>query len=161
MKKHNTCPYCGITFPVRSYGQNETKFCSLKCYGDSMRGKVKDEGGKSYKLIRRGKTKVLKHRILIEQLLGTTLARGRIVHHINGDKRDNRIENLMVMTQSEHSIHHNAKHPYIKNCVVCGCRFVPRPTKRKTAKTCSASCLSMLRKGYEEEKRTAKQCSGK
>ena len=46
------------------------------------------------------------HRAVAEQKLGRTLVKGEIVHHINGDKFDNRPENLEVMTQSEHIKHH-------------------------------------------------------
>jgi hypothetical protein len=34
---------------------------------------------------------------------------GDVVHHINGDKTDNRIENLKYMTSSDHISLHNAQ----------------------------------------------------
>ena len=42
------------------------------------------------------------HRYLYEQHLGRKLTRHEVVHHINGDITDNRIENLQLMTLSEH-----------------------------------------------------------
>jgi hypothetical protein len=47
------------------------------------------------------------HRIVARNMLGRDLKKGEIVHHINGNRHDNRPENLQVMTQSEHCALHN------------------------------------------------------
>lgn len=49
---------------------------------------------------------VFEHRFLKEQELGRKLSNNEVVHHINHDKLDNRLENLMVMTRREHILHH-------------------------------------------------------
>lgn len=46
------------------------------------------------------------HRIVMEQSIGRFLSSSEVVHHINGDKKDNRIENLQVMSRSEHLKEH-------------------------------------------------------
>ena len=43
------------------------------------------------------------HRVIAEQILGRPLKRNEVVHHIDGNKRNNTPENLLVMTHSEHS----------------------------------------------------------
>lgn len=49
---------------------------------------------------------VYKHRHVIEKKLGRVLADNEHVHHINHDRSDNRVENLEVMTPTEHAKHH-------------------------------------------------------
>lgn len=43
------------------------------------------------------------HRLIIEKLLGRKLLRTEIVHHIDGNIRNNNINNLVVMSLAEHS----------------------------------------------------------
>lgn len=53
-----------------------------------------------------GRGYVQKHRLIMEQSVGRELTNAEIVHHINRDIDDNRLENLELTNRSLHAIEH-------------------------------------------------------
>jgi len=59
------------------------------------------------RVIQDGTREIFEHRYIMEQHLGRPLEPNEVVHHKNEDRMDNRLENLELMTRSQHIAHHN------------------------------------------------------
>ncbi len=79
---------------------------------------------------------VQEHRLMIEEKIGRYLYKHEEVHHLNGNKQDNRIENLELTTKSEHARKHMINRGWTKEQV----------TKRERTKIERYGHSGMIRK---------------
>ena len=120
-----TCDWCGTAFYKPASRLRKQNFCSYGCRNKWL-GKVNVEVrnvpghsaghkaphlrelnqrrnplGRMAKRPIRG-TSSATYRKVAEEMLGRALRPGEVVHHINGNRSDNRYENLAVLPEQEH-----------------------------------------------------------
>jgi len=122
--KHTTskqviCKICNTTFIVSNSRKDMAKFCSYYCYWKAQ--KTSQYTGKNHSCWKGGKYKkasgyimihrphhpfrtsdgyIREHRYVMEQHLKRHLRPTEIIHHINENTSDNRLENLMLFPNS-------------------------------------------------------------
>jgi hypothetical protein len=97
------CLQCGIDFYLSPSRLEHKKFCSASCYAQYQ--KIDFDGGK-YKRVNKSGVRFAIHRVIAEIILGRALDLAEIVHHIDGKKSNNSIDNLLIMNKKDHSIMH-------------------------------------------------------
>jgi hypothetical protein len=111
-----TCLICDKNYYVPKYRIRIAKFCSREChsiYQMQLLGKFTNnyKGGHlrkdGYRLVIHNGKLCYEHRLLVEKLLGRKLKKSEIVHHKDGNKMNNKVENLEITNRSKHLIMHN------------------------------------------------------
>jgi hypothetical protein len=93
------------------------------------------------------------HRVLMENKIGRLLEDGEVVHHVDGDKSNDDLKNLVLLTNYDHTRLHREECGSLVEliCPVCGCGFTVkgnlyrlRTKRNKTGLTCSRKCGVIL-----------------
>lgn len=143
------CEVCDEAFyakPSRLKRGSSTRYCSMDCRHLAEKtdrfirsdgyASVKDDDGKW----------ILEHRQLMERHIGRKLDTREHVHHKNGVKDDNRLENLEVLSVEDHALLHAPSKFHSKwvpkTCEFCDEEFEKRLSEvRKTKDSyCSRVC---------------------
>jgi hypothetical protein len=161
--EERACAHCDKPFyakrsAILDVTRKSGTFCSLECSRAAKKGKAVPWATPDKPVIhsagyvlawkpdhpRASRGRVFDHILVMESALGRLLEPWEQVHHLDGDKTNNRLENLELHSNSDHQKLHWALRTERKRetvvCSVCGSSFELVPWKAKTTKYCSKEC---------------------
>jgi len=176
------CKICQKSFQVGTYRVAEAMYCSRSC---QLRGYMKDhpemqqnirhprgldhhrwQGGRGlhssgYVVIKHQGKYVFEHRLVMSQHIGRPLKREEQVHHIDGNKKNNSLDNLLLLPSAKaHRLHHMREDVgTTRLCRKCGIGFRSHTQTSHYCEACKAfSCENCGKaktlKKYQPNKRT-------
>ncbi|KKN83539.1 hypothetical protein LCGC14_0297780 [marine sediment metagenome] len=127
------------TGEIATVSEADIEVVNLYAWRLGLNGYVYRVGGR-----KRGEVCLL-HRFVMN------VCNGEEIHHINGNRLDNRRENLEITTRSEHQRQHhshitsarnrsNRIYPLSRHCLGCGKLFRVHPDHRGRNRYCSRDC---------------------
>jgi len=158
------CQHCGKEFYASTSVINKGKgiYCSAQCQYAAMKGRtswrrmaldtrrIRQDGYIEVKVAETGKyirDWRLEHRAVMEMHLGRRLKPTETVHHLNEVKTDNHLENLQLLSNSDHVRRHPTPRKRVKIiCQECGKEFETWPHRlgnldeTTNRKYCSLAC---------------------
>jgi hypothetical protein len=101
--QHN-CEVCGKPFWLKASHEFLRKTCSLACAG-LYRGDKAQAGGsitaQGYRLLQIRNRRILEHRKVMEDHLGRPLYKWEEIHHLDGNRLNNRLDNLELWVKRQ------------------------------------------------------------
>lgn len=164
------CESCGNELKMNKGGSYPKKFCSIRCFYDFNSGgnnyKFKGRIDGKYVRVRVNKKIIFEHRYLMEKALGRKLKKDEHIHHLDGDSRNNNLNNLILVSPTEHrKLHIGEPHysmrkykfvselpiPRDEGSKIC---LMPQRRSYETIKCCCCGRLFWSRADYKKENKT-------